>query len=202
MIDVQGMPGVIRCDRGDYARVLFYSAREAAGALSARHSLCPRISWGQSGRTTRAFSAAGSLTHGEFGDSKAGCCGGPETRERRHCKNPCRHRISRADHQKEFLTMTADPPFRTALIVIDVQRAFDAWEAVGRRRNNLDAVARIAEMLSVFRDKGLPIFHIRHEGTGVGSSFAPDGVGVFVEEGGGGGCCGGGACNDGESALS
>src|SRR3954462_13397946 len=78
--------------------------------------------------------------------------------------------------------MTADPPFRTALIVIDVQRAFDAWEAAGRRRNNLDAVARIAEMLSVFRDKGLAIFHIRHEGTGVGSSFAPDGLGFLVKE--------------------
>jgi hypothetical protein len=32
---------VIRRDRGDYARVLFYFAREAAGASSARHSLRP-----------------------------------------------------------------------------------------------------------------------------------------------------------------
>src|SRR5258707_9772551 len=37
----RGMPGNFRCDRGDYARVLFYFAREAAGALSARHSLRP-----------------------------------------------------------------------------------------------------------------------------------------------------------------
>src|SRR4029077_11573622 len=37
----RGMPGDFRCDRGDYARVLFYFAREAAGALSARHSLRP-----------------------------------------------------------------------------------------------------------------------------------------------------------------
>src|SRR5258708_5841261 len=35
----RGMPGDFRCDRGDYARVLFYFAREAAGASSARHSL-------------------------------------------------------------------------------------------------------------------------------------------------------------------
>jgi hypothetical protein len=35
----RGMPGDFRCDRGDYARVLFYFAREAAGASGARHSL-------------------------------------------------------------------------------------------------------------------------------------------------------------------
>jgi len=40
----RGMPGDFRCDRGDYARVLFYVAREAAGALGARHSLRPLIS--------------------------------------------------------------------------------------------------------------------------------------------------------------
>ena len=34
---------VNRCDRGDYARVLFYFAREAAGASGARHSLRPLI---------------------------------------------------------------------------------------------------------------------------------------------------------------
>src|SRR5258706_11076768 len=37
------MPGDFRCDRGDYARVLFSFAREAAGASSARHSLRPLI---------------------------------------------------------------------------------------------------------------------------------------------------------------
>src|SRR5437868_12158435 len=37
----RGMPGGTRCDRGDYARMLFYFACEAAGALSARHSLRP-----------------------------------------------------------------------------------------------------------------------------------------------------------------
>jgi hypothetical protein len=37
------MPGDFRCDRGDYAHVLFSFAREAAGALGARHSLRPLI---------------------------------------------------------------------------------------------------------------------------------------------------------------
>src|SRR5260370_42212641 len=40
----RGMPGDFRCDRGDYARVLFYFARETAGASRARHSLRPLIS--------------------------------------------------------------------------------------------------------------------------------------------------------------
>ena len=35
-----------------------------------------------------------------------------------------------------------------ALIVVDVQRAFDEWEAAGKRRNNPDAVARIADLLN------------------------------------------------------
>src|SRR5260221_1246012 len=43
----RGMPGDFRCDRGDYARVLFYFAREAAGASSARHSLRPLLSRGE-----------------------------------------------------------------------------------------------------------------------------------------------------------
>src|SRR4051794_30274982 len=50
-----------------------------------------------------------------------------------------------------------------ALIVVDVQRAFDEWEAAGKRRNNPDAVARIVALLRAFRARGAPIVHIRHE---------------------------------------
>jgi nicotinamidase-related amidase len=78
--------------------------------------------------------------------------------------------------------MSAVSAFRTALIVIDVQRAFDEWEAAGKQRNNLDAVARIAEMLAAFRGNGMPIFHIRHEGIRPGSSFARDGTGYLVKD--------------------
>jgi hypothetical protein len=39
----RGMPGVFRCDRGDYACVLFHFAHKAAGATGARHSLRPLI---------------------------------------------------------------------------------------------------------------------------------------------------------------
>jgi nicotinamidase-related amidase len=78
--------------------------------------------------------------------------------------------------------MSADPRFRAALIVIDVQRAFDEWEAAGQRRNNVDAVARIGELLAAFRDKGMAIFHIRHEGILPGSSFARGGTGFLVKD--------------------
>src|ERR1700716_3725164 len=70
---------------------------------------------------------------------------------------------------------------RTALIVIDVQRAFDEWEAAGKRRNNPQAVARIVDLLNAFRDHGAPILHIRHEGTRPNSSFLPAGTGYPVK---------------------
>jgi nicotinamidase-related amidase len=71
---------------------------------------------------------------------------------------------------------------RTALIVVDVQRAFDEWEAAGKRRNNPQAVARIADLLGAFRDSGTPVFHIRHEGTRPNSSFLPGRGGYAVKE--------------------
>jgi nicotinamidase-related amidase len=71
---------------------------------------------------------------------------------------------------------------RTALIVIDVQRAFDEWEAAGKRRNNPEAVARIVELLNAFRHSRTPIYHIRHQGTRPNSSFAPGGTGYPVKD--------------------
>jgi nicotinamidase-related amidase len=71
---------------------------------------------------------------------------------------------------------------QTALIVVDVQRAFDEWEAAGKRRNNPQAVARIVDLLSAFRSRGAPIFHIRHEGTRPKSSFLPGGTGYPVKD--------------------
>lgn len=69
-----------------------------------------------------------------------------------------------------------------ALIVIDVQRAFDEWETAGQRRNNPDAVRRIAELLAAFRAAAAPIFHIRHEGTDPSSSFLRDSPGFQVKD--------------------
>ena len=75
----------------------------------------------------------------------------------------------------------ADPQ-STALIVVDVQHAFDEWEAAGKRRNNPDAVARISDLLAAFRGSQAPIFHIRHEGTRPASSFLPGGTGYRVKD--------------------
>jgi nicotinamidase-related amidase len=78
--------------------------------------------------------------------------------------------------------MPQSPSSRSALIVIDVQRAFDEWEAAGKRRNNPEAIARITELLAAFRSRSAPIFHIRHEGTRPKSSFLPDGTGYPVKD--------------------
>ena len=78
--------------------------------------------------------------------------------------------------------MSNKPSSLTALIVVDVQRAFDEWEAAGKRRNNPQALARIADLLGAFRDRGAPIFHIRHQGTRPNSSFLPDGSGYPVKD--------------------
>jgi len=78
--------------------------------------------------------------------------------------------------------MMGNSPAHTALIVVDVQRAFDQWEAAGKRRNNPQAVVRIVDLLEAFRGCRAPIFHIRHEGTRPDSSFLPDGPGYPVRD--------------------
>jgi nicotinamidase-related amidase len=78
--------------------------------------------------------------------------------------------------------MTPLPVRRTALIVVDVQRAFDEWEASGKRRNNPDAVARISELLAAFRAKGAPVIHIRHASRRPTSRFAADQPGHAVKD--------------------
>jgi nicotinamidase-related amidase len=78
--------------------------------------------------------------------------------------------------------MSNSPTSRTALIVVDVQRAFDQWEAAGKRRNNPQAIARIVDLLNAFRECGAQIFHIRHQGTRPNSSFLPDGTGYPVKD--------------------
>jgi nicotinamidase-related amidase len=73
-------------------------------------------------------------------------------------------------------------PDRTALIVIDVQQGFAEQDAAGRRRNNLQALDRIVELLAAFRAKRLPIIHIRHASTEPDSVFRPERAGFQVIE--------------------
>ena len=63
---------------------------------------------------------------------------------------------------------------KTALVLVDVQKAFVEWEAGGLRRNNPQAVDNIARLLAAFRREGLPVFHIRHASREAGSALAAD----------------------------
>lgn len=51
---------------------------------------------------------------------------------------------------------------RPALILMDFQKAFDNIAYWGGQRNNDNAEANAAELLKIWRDKKLPIFHIKH----------------------------------------
>ena len=59
-----------------------------------------------------------------------------------------------------------------ALVIVDVQKAIDhpCWGA----RNNPHAEQSIADLLVVWRQKALPIFHIRHASTVEHSTYRPD----------------------------
>jgi nicotinamidase-related amidase len=63
-------------------------------------------------------------------------------------------------------------PSDAALIVIDVQLAIDdpKWGP----RNNSGAEAAIASLLVVWREEGLPIFHIRHDSEEPRSPYRPE----------------------------
>lgn len=70
----------------------------------------------------------------------------------------------------------------SALIVIDVQKAFDHLEATGVRRNNPDAVQQISRLLAEFRSKRATVIHIRHAGVAPTSYFLPEGPGFLVQD--------------------
>lgn len=59
---------------------------------------------------------------------------------------------------------------RSALIIVDVQKAIDdpRW---GGDRNNPDAEANIAALLARWRARGWPIVHIRHASTDPSSTY-------------------------------
>lgn len=51
---------------------------------------------------------------------------------------------------------------RPALILIDIQKAFDNIEYWGGHRNNLNAEDNFGKLLNFWRAQHLPIFHIKH----------------------------------------
>jgi len=69
-------------------------------------------------------------------------------------------------------------PERTALILVDLQRAIDdpRWAKHGPR-NNPGAEAAAAASLASWRKLGWPIIHIRHDSTEPQSTYKPGGPG-------------------------
>jgi nicotinamidase-related amidase len=49
-----------------------------------------------------------------------------------------------------------------ALILIDIQKGFDDIAYWGGQRNNPNAENNAAELLKIWRENQLPIFHIQH----------------------------------------
>jgi nicotinamidase-related amidase len=77
------------------------------------------------------------------------------------------------------MTLSAN---HTALIVIDVQKAFAEMEAAGDKRNNPGAIGKIETLLAAFRTAGAPIIHIRHQNLAPASRFNPANSGYQVED--------------------
>lgn len=73
-------------------------------------------------------------------------------------------------------------PATTALIVIDVQKAFDEMVQAGAKRNNSDAELNIAAVLAAFRTAGGHIVHIRHSNVNPASRFNPQSSGFAVRD--------------------
>lgn len=69
---------------------------------------------------------------------------------------------------------------RAALIVIDVQRAFD--DPVWGPRDNPDCEANVARLLAVWRERGWPIVFVRHDSVEKGSTLAPGQPGHAFKE--------------------
>lgn len=51
---------------------------------------------------------------------------------------------------------------RPGLILIDIQKAFDNLEYWGGQRNNPNAEVNASELLNIWRENNLPVFHIKH----------------------------------------
>jgi nicotinamidase-related amidase len=51
---------------------------------------------------------------------------------------------------------------RPALILVDIQKGFNDVAYWGGQRNNPGAALRAGELLRIWRDNGLPIFHVQH----------------------------------------
>jgi nicotinamidase-related amidase len=63
----------------------------------------------------------------------------------------------------------------TALLVIDMQMEMTHRTEAGRDRANPDAERHIADLLSLFRSRGLPVIHVHHDEPGTPVAFGQPG---------------------------
>lgn len=70
---------------------------------------------------------------------------------------------------------------KTMLLVIDVQMAFAVRDQNGANRSMPGAEANISELLTGFRNAGLPVIHVHHHSRVEGSPFAKGLPGAQVQ---------------------
>src|SRR5215203_5361807 len=58
--------------------------------------------------------------------------------------------------------MSLSKAHKPALIIIDIQKGFDDLEYWGGQRNNLNAEENAGQLLKLWREKNLPVFHVQH----------------------------------------
>lgn len=72
---------------------------------------------------------------------------------------------------------------RPALILVDIQKGFDNVDYYGGERNNPQAEQNAQRLLTHWRAKGLPLFHIQYSALNPKSPLRPDGSGFpFKDE--------------------
>ena len=69
---------------------------------------------------------------------------------------------------------------KPALLIIDVQKGLDS-PSLGKR-NNPDAEAKMASLLAVWREKSLPVVHIKHNSLEPGSTLRAELPGNEIKE--------------------
>jgi nicotinamidase-related amidase len=69
---------------------------------------------------------------------------------------------------------------KEALIIVDVQKAFD--DKKWGERNNLNAEENISKILQLWREKGWTVIHIRHTSDNPNSLFHPNNKGFAIKE--------------------
>jgi nicotinamidase-related amidase len=69
-----------------------------------------------------------------------------------------------------------------ALILIDIQKGFDNIEYWGGQRNNLNAEENASEILNLWREYKLPVFHVQHCSSNPNSLLNENNVGNEFKE--------------------